>query len=141
MKEIEINLINSSSTKYLPNKRVVESIRRVLYYHKKKKAAINIIYSNEETIRSLNKQYLNHDYVTDVLSFSLGENNEIDGEIYISADTAASQAKEYKVSLSNEITRLAVHGTLHILGYNDETDEERKKMTEFENKFLLNKNV
>jgi len=59
----------------------------------------------------------------------------------ISADTAERQAKDYKVSLKNELKRLAVHGALHLAGYDDSTDKERAKMTELENKFLGITNV
>jgi len=86
----------------------------------------------------LNNEYLQHDYYTDVITFSLNEDDtkEIDGEIYICVDVAEEQAKEYKVSLSNELSRLAIHGLLHLCGYGDKTDEEQKLMRSLENKYL-----
>ncbi|MCX6152692.1 MAG: rRNA maturation RNase YbeY [Candidatus Kapabacteria bacterium] len=134
--QIEINIINSSPISFLPKKKVHTVIERILLDHKKKNGTINIIYTSDDYLRNLNKQFLNHDYNTDVLSFQLDEEGSLDGEVYISSETAVMQAQEYKVSLSNEILRLAIHGTLHILGYDDAEIEAKQKMTELENKYI-----
>lgn len=89
----------------------------------------------DEEIHQVNKEFLEHDYPTDVITFSL-EEDCIDGEICIGLETAQRQAQEYGVSLRNELMRLAAHGTLHLVGYDDATDEERRAMSVLEDKYI-----
>ncbi len=96
---------------------------------------LNIVFVNNQYIQSLNKAYRSKDVPTDVLSFFYGEDDLL-GEIYISAEKAKSQSIEYKHSLSDELIRLIVHGTLHIHGYDHENDEDYKKMLALEKKIL-----
>lgn len=96
---------------------------------------INIILLDDKAIHEMNKEYLDHDFPTDVISFML-DDEPLSGEVYISADTAEIQAQEYKVSLANELMRLAVHGTLHIIGYDDASPEERAAMSALESKYM-----
>jgi rRNA maturation RNase YbeY len=138
---IEINIFNDTERKRLPRKCVAALVEKVLKSNKIKNAGINIVYVSDEKILDINKKFLKHNYVTDVITFDLDEEKKLIGEIYISADTAERQAKDYKVSLKNELKRLAVHGALHLAGYDDSTDKERAKMTELENKFLGITNV
>ena len=101
-----------------------------------KRANVSIIFVDDKFILDLNKKYLKHNYTTDVISFNLEENSDLKGEIYISADTAEKNAGLYKVSLTNELIRLAIHGTLHLTGYEDDDESNRKQMTDLENKYL-----
>ena len=105
-----------------------------------KQADVNVIYVDDVKIQEINKEYLNHDRTTDVITFSLKDNEEkdsiIDGEIYISTDTARKQAAEYKVSFTDEILRLAVHGGLHLCGSEDDNDKKRAFMHELETKYI-----
>lgn len=132
---IKINIINSSSTKFLPKKKCNDAIFNTLLGENITQAEINVIYVDDQEIHNINKEFLNHDYPTDVITFPL-EEDSVEGEIYISADTAKMQAIEYKVSLENEIIRLAIHGTLHLLGYDDHSADERQAMHLLENKYL-----
>ena len=90
----------------------------------------------------INKSYFHKNQSTDVITFYLNNDPfpcEIQspwGEIYICVDRAIEQAVEYQVSLENEITRLIVHGLLHLMGYMDETTEDKQRMTEKENHYL-----
>ena len=132
-----INVFNDSGRKFLPNKKLKQVCKAVLAGEKLKKAEINVVLINDDSIRKLNKEFLNHDYYTDVISFLLSDNTEkIEGEVYISVDTARKQAAEYKVSLQNELMRLTAHGVLHLSGYDDQTGEERSRMRELENKYI-----
>ncbi len=132
---IEISVFRESFEKKLPKKKITEAVRRVLESEKVSEAKVNIVLCTDEYIQKINKQYLNHDYATDVISFNF-EEDVLDGEIYISVETAIEQATEYKVSLTNELLRLAVHGTLHLVGYDDSDTESRQKMSELENKYI-----
>ncbi|NIA28357.1 MAG: rRNA maturation RNase YbeY [Actinobacteria bacterium] len=100
------------------------------------KWTINIIFVNDEYITKLNKKFLGKNNATDVLSFNLSEADEMVGEVYISAERAKIQAIEYKVSFQNEVSRLVAHGVYHLLGYDDQTESERRVMTAKENKAL-----
>jgi probable rRNA maturation factor len=131
----EIIVHNSSSKKPLPKKQLIGKVHLVLTEHKVKKAKIGIILVDDIEIHRINKEFLEHDYPTDVITFPLDE-EDLEGEIYISQETAKSQAEEYGVSLQNELQRLAIHGTLHLLGYEDSTEKTKKEMTKLEDKFL-----
>jgi len=86
----------------------------------------------------MNKRYLRHDYVTDVIAFPLGEGRGAppEGEIYVNLDRARSQARAYGVSFAEETRRLVIHGTLHLLGYVDSNARRKAQMTKRED-FLL----
>ena len=98
---------------------------------------INIVFVSNKYIHSLNKQYLGHDYPTDVISFPLEvKENYIEGEVYISLEQAAKQAKDFQAPFEEESWRLVVHGILHLLGYDDQLNDEKKMMTKKENYYL-----
>lgn len=95
---------------------------------KKKLGTVTFVLLGNAAMRRMNKKFLDHDYPTDVISFDLSTALVIEGEVYIGLDKAAAQAREYGVPLSNEILRLAAHGFLHILGYEDHTQKKRFAM-------------
>ncbi len=99
---------------------------------------INFVTTPE--ITELNEKYLDHYYSTDIITFDYSENrNNIDGEIFISIDDAESNASIFKVHFKNEITRLIIHGILHLLSYDDQQKKDKIIMKRMEND-LLNKN-
>ncbi|MCX7796148.1 MAG: rRNA maturation RNase YbeY [bacterium] len=100
-----------------------------------KEEEINIVLTDDEYIRRLNRDYRGIDSATDVLSFPMDE-NIIWGDIYISLDTASKQAEEQNWDLEREVKFLAIHGLLHLLGYNDEDEEGYNKMMELTEKLL-----
>lgn len=98
---------------------------------------INIIFVDNSKIHSLNKQFLNHDYPTDVISFPIEEEpNFLEGEIYVSLNKAIENAKSYNVSLNEEIWRLIIHGLLHFLGFDDKNEKSQDLMTKKVNFYL-----
>lgn len=135
---IEINVYNDTERKFLPMKKLEKVIERVLIGENVSDASINLALVDDENIHRLNAEYLTHDYATDVISFVLSDEGEspLEGEIYVSVDTAELQAQEYEVSLTNELSRLAAHGALHIVGHDDASDELRARMTELEDKYI-----
>ncbi|MEQ9261977.1 MAG: rRNA maturation RNase YbeY [Owenweeksia sp.] len=92
--------------------------------------------SNEE-ILSINWQYLKHDYYTDIITFGYVEGEEVEGEIYIGKDQVRTQAEDYQTTFVNELLRIMAHGLLHLIGFNDETREEKIRMKEEEEKSLI----
>jgi probable rRNA maturation factor len=130
-----IDVYNASLRKPLPIAKVERAVRTALTKEKVRTAQVNVVFVNDQDIHTMNKTYLQHDYPTDVITFSL-EEETMDGEIYISVETAQQQAQEYNVSLTNELMRLAIHGTLHLIGYDDATVAGRQQMHQLENLYL-----
>ena len=87
---------------------------------------ITYIFCSDGYLLDVNKKYLKHDYFTDVITFDYTENKEISGDIFISIDSVIDNAKSFNVSHETEFLRVVIHGILHLIGYDDLTDEEEK---------------
>lgn len=98
-----------------------------------KTSKVHIIFTSDDYLLAINRQFLNHDYYTDVVTFERKSYDSVQAEIYISVHRAEENAELWKVSLENEILRLIIHGMLHAEGMKDSTLEEKKLMTEKEN--------
>lgn len=112
-------------------------IKDIINKYGKKPGNINIILIDNSEIKNMNYQYLKHNYATDVLCFNLSDSKRLSGDIYIGIDTVNDNAKKYKVTLTNELMRVIIHGTLHLCGFEDSSDEQRKIMKEIEDSWLL----
>ncbi|MCL2845335.1 MAG: rRNA maturation RNase YbeY [Chitinivibrionia bacterium] len=99
------------------------------------KQDIDLIFCTEDTIKRLNRDYRKKDRITDVLSFRFNEFDYL-GEIYICVQRADEQRKEYVLTLDEELQRLFVHGLFHLLGFDHETEDERKEMERCEKKYI-----
>jgi probable rRNA maturation factor len=98
---------------------------------------LNYILTNDNILVQLNTEYLQHYTLTDIITFDLSENaGELSGDIFISVDRAKENAREYKVSLANELNRLMIHGVLHLMGYKDKTAGEKEIMRAKEEFYL-----
>ena len=113
-----------------------EWIRRVAEKHGKKCGDIAYIFCSDEKILAVNREYLQHDYYTDIITFDYTQGNRISGDIFISIDTVSSNAEEYHTSLDEEIHLIIIHGILHLCGINDKGEGEREVMTAHENDAL-----
>jgi probable rRNA maturation factor len=100
-----------------------------------RQGTIRLILTDDATIQALNRQFLQHDYPTDVLTFVL-EDQPLQVEIYIGSEQAYRQAAEYGVTVQEELVRLSIHGVLHALGYDDQTPEQRQRMEERQEYYL-----
>jgi rRNA maturation RNase YbeY len=98
--------------------------------------AVSVVFVGSRFIRQINRRFLDHDYVTDVIAFSLRDGVGVDGELYVNLDRARSQARDYGVSFSEETQRLLVHGILHLLGYKDHTPRTKSRMKAREDSIL-----
>ena len=134
--KLKINIFNDTEYKYLPYKKIRSAIGLVFENENILEANVNVIFAEKPFIKELNKKYLDHDYVTDVIAFPMDEEG-LFGEIYICVDKAIDQAREYNATKQEELIRLGVHGALHLAGYDDFTDEQRKKMHQLENKYII----
>ncbi len=95
---------------------------------------IAYVFCSDDYILDINKQYLNHDYFTDIITFNYNEGSMISGDIFISIDTVGSNALDFSGGdFDKELNRVIIHGVLHLCGFNDKTEEEKKIMTNKEN--------
>lgn len=138
--KFEIHIFNDTECKPIPKakmRRVIENVLQGEQWRGKPilSASVSVILVDDAKIHAMNNEFLHHDYPTDIITFPL-EDEVLDGELYISLDTAARQAKEYGVSLTNELMRLVAHGTLHLVGYDDATDQQRKEMSRLEDNYI-----
>jgi rRNA maturation RNase YbeY len=103
-------------------------ISRVIASEEKKEGEINYIFCDDDYLLNLNEQYLNHDTLTDIISFDYSMGNEIHGDIFISTERVKDNATDFKVSFEEELKRVMVHGVLHYCGYKDKTEEDEALM-------------
>ncbi|MEI8135071.1 MAG: rRNA maturation RNase YbeY [bacterium] len=98
---------------------------------------LGIVLLNDNELLEMNTQVLGHDYYTDILTFEIERNSDtLEAELYISMDRAKENALRYKVSLRNELARLAIHGMLHLAGYDDKSTQAKNKMRKKERAYL-----
>ncbi len=103
----------------------------------KRLSILNYIFTTDDNLLSINKLYLNHDYFTDIITFDNSDaDNQIEGDIFISVDRVRENAKRYNTSFEKELARVMIHGVLHLAGYNDRTEEEKKWMRKLEDQYL-----
>lgn len=98
--------------------------------------AINFIFTCNKEILRLNRQYLDHDYYTDVIAFDYDSGSHVEGDVFISLDKVAENAREYNKTFEDELTRVLIHGLLHLAGYFDQSDEEKRTMRSLEDQYL-----
>ncbi|MBQ9583114.1 MAG: rRNA maturation RNase YbeY [Bacteroidales bacterium] len=100
---------------------------------------LNYIFCDDEYLLAMNRQYLGHDYYTDIITFDSREDissKRLSGDIFISVDTVKANGIQYGEGFGREIMRVIVHGVLHLIGFDDHTAAEQKRMREAENKAL-----
>jgi probable rRNA maturation factor len=97
---------------------------------------INYIFCDDEYLHKLNVEFLQHDTLTDIISFDNTLGNLISGDIYISIERVTDNAKDFNVSFLDELHRVMIHGVLHYMGYKDKSEEEKIKMRNAENMAL-----
>lgn len=117
-------------------RKIVNWIKEVVYLHGKKVGTISIVFTNDEYILETNRQFLNHNYFTDIITFDYTEKNVIEGDILISLDTVRSNALKYNTTFENELLRVIIHGVLHLLGFKDKSSPQQKVMRSNENQSL-----
>ncbi len=107
-------------------KTVAENESRIL-------GQINIIFCSDAYLLEINKKYLSHDYYTDIITFDYCEGNTLSGDLFISVNTVRDNSEFYKTAFKDELDRVMVHGLLHLIGYDDHSDEDMAMMRYKEN--------
>jgi len=135
---MKINIHNETNLNIIEYKKILKHV----FTFVKNDKSFELIFVTSERIRELNNYFRNKNTITDVLSFP---NDDEDfnslGDVFICIDTAIKQATEYNHSIDREISFLAVHGYLHLLGYDHETEEEEKEMIRIQNEILNKANL
>ncbi len=104
--------------------------------HNRSLGDINIILCSDEYLLQMNKDHLQHDYYTDIITFNYNDDNKISGDLFISVDRVRENAAEHRERFPRELNRVIAHGVLHLIGFNDKTDQERLEMRTRENEAL-----
>ncbi|MFZ4105173.1 rRNA maturation RNase YbeY [Flavobacterium sp.] len=113
----------------LPNEdQIATWISLVILSENKKEGEINYIFCDDEYLLNINEQYLDHDTLTDIISFDYSIGNELHGDIFISTERVIENAVDFNVTFEEELLRVLVHGVLHYCGYNDKSEDDEKLM-------------
>lgn len=122
----------------LKEKSILKLVSVVMKSEDIKTAEILLIFTTDNVLMELKKKYFNQEHYTDVIAFRLNDYNEdkVEGEIYISVPQVSNNAKQYNQAFNKELSRIIIHGSLHLLNYKDKTPQEKIKMTEKEDYFL-----
>ena len=131
---IDINLYNNSILS-IDRDSIQNLSNLVLNDHGYLSGKINIIITDDESLREMKLEFFNEDVFTDVIAFNL-EQDPFEGEIYISSDRVEDNAKIYKQRFEDELKRVIIHGLLHLCGHKDSTTSEKENMNLLEDKFL-----
>lgn len=97
---------------------------------------LSVIFCSDRYLLNINKQYLNHDYYTDIVTFNYVEDSVISGDLFISLDRVRENAETFETKFVVELYRVVFHGVLHLIGYNDKTDAEKMQMRQKEDYYL-----
>ena len=133
-----LDVIHNYTDKYKFNNNLINTlIKSIINSEGREINSINLILTDDEFLRKMKNIYFKQDVYTDVISFNLeGPNENIEGEIYISMDRIIENAKLLKSSIDMELKRIMIHGILHLIGYEDQTNSQKENMTKLENKYL-----
>ena len=138
MSQLPIHFFPEDISFILKEKNKVRNwIRNTIRSEGKKLRELNLIFCSDTYLLEINKQYLDHDTFTDIVTFDNSESPElIIGDIFISIDRIRENAAKYKVAEKDELHRVIIHGTLHLIGYKDKTKPDKSLMTEKEDQHL-----
>ncbi|MEY5133624.1 MAG: hypothetical protein RLZZ198_1628 [Bacteroidota bacterium] len=122
----------------LPIDSITETLPVLVSLESRELGDITLIFCTDEELLAINKEHLDHDYYTDIITFNYNNDSIISGDLFISVDRIKDNATQLGVSMEEELHRVCYHGVLHLVGYNDKTDQEIEVMRAKEN-FYLNK--
>lgn len=135
-----ISFFKENTTFDIKQKNKIKSwLKNVAYGYGFSAGDLNYVFCDDEYLLQMNRQYLGHDYYTDIITFDSREDalsKRLDGDIFISVDTVRANGEEYGEGFEREIMRVIAHGLLHLIGFDDHTAAQQKKMREAENTAL-----
>jgi probable rRNA maturation factor len=134
---ITVKINNRQDELPIDRRRIRCAVQTILADRGVRKAQIGVTVLDDPAIRELNCRYLDHDYATDVLSFPMEQSRgEVEGEIVVSAQTAAANARYYGLAPADELLLYVIHGTLHLVGLRDKRPKDRAAMRAAERRYL-----
>jgi len=117
-------------------------IQKIFLLEGKRAGELSFIFCDDEYLLQINRQFLSHDYYTDIITFDLSEDAEsVSGEIYISINRVKENSSTFKSSFTKELHRVIFHGILHLCGYKDKSKAQKSLMRALEDKYLLQYNL
>jgi rRNA maturation RNase YbeY len=131
---ISVDLHNKSNIE-LDQESIRGLLELVLSDNKHQAAEINIIITDDDSLRLMKKEYFDQDVYTDIIAFNIDE-DPFEGELYISHDRVSDNAKKFDQTFEGELKRILIHGTLHLCGFDDQTKEDKLIMTSMEEDYL-----
>lgn len=134
---MKIRLINSSLVKaQIDRNKIRKLITQIFLLENKELGEIEIVFLKDSEILKINREFLQHDYFTDVIAFGYNRKRVIYGDICIGFECVSRNASEYKVSFKDEVIRVMIHGVLHLIGYEDKSPEGKEEMRQKEDIYL-----
>ena len=124
----EINIFTEHEDIDFHKNHIIQLINLSLGTAKYNQVKINLIFCENDKLNSFKREYFDDDVLTDIVTFPIKNDNDLEAEIYISVEMAKINAEEFNVSLDNELSRLIIHGVLHLIGFNDDTEDSKKVM-------------
>ena len=134
----EINIFNECKDIDFHKDHIIQLINLSLEATKYNQVKINLIFCDNDKLNSFKRKYFDDDVLTDIVTFPFKNDNDLEAEIYISIAMAKLNADEFNVSLNNELSRLIIHGVLHLIGYNDDTENAKKIMFSKQEEIISN---
>lgn len=131
-----IEFLSESAFSLENEKAYIIWIEHVIEYEGYSPGDISYIFCDDEYLHKINLEFLNHDTLTDIITFDYTVGKQVHGEIYISVERVKDNAGAFSDSFENELKRVMIHGILHLLGYKDKTEEQQTKMRSIENKCI-----
>lgn len=132
---ISYNTINVKMTD-ISHRETTAWVRAVAASYNKRVGEVAYVFCDDEKILEVNRQYLKHDYYTDIITFDYCEGDVLSGDLFISLDTVRTNAEQFGKTYDDELHRVIIHGILHLVGINDKGPGEREIMEAAENKAL-----
>lgn len=135
---MEINFSFQKRASLANRTKLKSHIKKLFNQEKTAAASLGYVFCSDDYLLQINKDYLNHDYYTDIITFdlSVSKQSPIIGEVYISIDSIRDNAKRFNTSISQELHRVIFHGALHLCGYKDKTKIDKELMTKKEDQYL-----
>ena len=134
----EINIFNECKDIDFHKDHIIQLINLSLKATKYNQIKINLIFCDNDKLNSFKRKYFDDDVLTDIVTFPIKNDNDLEAEIYISIEMAKLNADEFNVSLNNELSRLIIHGVLHLIGFNDNTKDAKKIMFSKQEEIISN---
>lgn len=130
--ERKINFFSENDFQLTRKKAHLKWLEKIVNSEGKTIGEINFIFCDDDYLHKINMEYLNHDTLTDIISFDNSEGNELSGDIFISTQRVSENAEEFRVEFSEELRRVLAHGILHFCGFKDKNESDAELMRQKE---------